>query len=128
MDLGDWHPRDGIPSNQALQDQRIQSLEGADSIWFDCLWNGDAEGDLDGAEVVISTKSFAKLAKVSDRTAASYLECMGCTKISNRRPRSYRTPQLYVARKIWDKNRFKVDWDDTAGWFATSPTPGKSPF
>lgn len=128
MDLGDWHPRDGIPSNQALQDQRIQSLEGADSIWFDCLWNGDAEGDLDGAEVVISTKSFAKLARVTDRTAAAYLESMGCTKIPNRRPRSYRTPQLHSARKIWDKTRFQVLWDDTAGWFAAPPTPGKSPF
>jgi hypothetical protein len=33
MDLGDWHPRQDVPQNAALVEQKVQSLDGLDG-WF----------------------------------------------------------------------------------------------
>jgi len=46
LDLGDWHPRDSVPTTVALADQKIDSMDDVDRWWLRCL----EEGRLPGAD------------------------------------------------------------------------------
>lgn len=122
LDLGKWHPRESIPNNTALNDQRINSLMDGDKVWFHWLHTGETEvGEARGIHIHISTKGFAKTAKISPKAAGDYLRKMGCQKDKNSRPRGWIAPPLGEARKIWDKQRFLIDWDDTGQWQDVPP-------
>jgi hypothetical protein len=116
LDLKGWHPRDEIPSNNALSDQRIQSLHGMDKIWFDWLRSGEAEGTRSGEHVRIPTKLFAKITGATNAAAGIYLKEMDCTHNRNVLPTHWTTPTLTEARRLWDQLRFKVEWNDIDSW------------
>lgn len=118
LDLQGWHPRNEIPANNALNDQRIRSLQGMDRLWFDWLCTGEAEGSYSSGTMRIQTKLFAKLARVSDMAAAKYLKEMDCRHNRNIRPTHWITPTLTEARGIWDEKRFKMEWNDIDKWIA----------
>ena len=116
LDLKDWHPRDNIPANNALNDQRIKSLQGMDKLWFDWLWSGEVEGVASGKTFRIQTKVFAKLTGGTQTAAGIYLKEMECQHNRNVRPTHWATPTLAEARRLWDKKRFKVEWNDIEEW------------
>lgn len=116
LDLKGWHPRQNIPSNKALNDQRIESLKGADQIYFDWLVTGDAEGLKNDFRVFTATKDFAAMAGISSTAAGRYLKEMGFEQDRSRRPSGWTTPPLIEARKIWNAKRFPFDWDNTQEW------------
>ena len=123
MDLGDWHPRKNIPNNQALNDQRIESLKGLEKLWFDYISTGEAKGFSKGNGIAISTEFFAQQAgkKISNKAAGMFLKKMGCTHDRNTRPTSWITPPLAEAREIWDRELFPVPWDEEANWLPVPP-------
>ena len=41
MDIGDWHPRIGVPQTEALAEQKHLSLRDEDQYWFAMLQNGE---------------------------------------------------------------------------------------
>lgn len=41
MDLGDWHPREGVPQTAAMGEQKLMAFAGADKWWFECLRQGE---------------------------------------------------------------------------------------
>jgi hypothetical protein len=128
LDLKGWHPREGVPSNKALNDQRIESLRGCDKLWFDALWTGETLGNMQpGNLVAVPTIAFAAAARVTRKRAGEYLKSMGCAQARNMRPSCWVTPPIADARKNWDKLRFKIDWDaDIAEWMGV-PEP-ENPF
>ena len=116
IDLDGWHPRKDIPCNAALNDQRIESLNGADRIYFDWLVTGDAEGLKNDFRVFVATIDFAAMAGVNSTAAGRYLKEMGFEQERNKRPSGWITPPLIEARKIWNTKRFPFDWDNTQEW------------
>ena len=40
MDLGDWKPRDNVPSTAAMDEQKIQNLDPIQKWWHEVLWEG----------------------------------------------------------------------------------------
>lgn len=129
LKLNDWHPRTDIPSNKALNDQRIHSLKGYDRVYFDWLYAGDTQFSEDKDRIFVATTDFAELIQNGNATSAGrYLNEMGCEKARNIRPSGYILPDLKTAREIWDKKRFPVDWDDAKNWNSLIQPPNKTVF
>lgn len=123
LPLKGWHPRNDIPQNDALMDQRIKSLQGAERLWFDWLSEGDADADLDMGRLRIETNHFAEKANISATAAGTFLKVMGCVQDRSRRPSGWFLPPLTEAREHWNRTMFKVEWDDQKHWLEVGPTP-----
>ncbi len=129
LDIGGWHPRNGIPANQALNDQRIQSLRGLDALWFNWLYTGEPLGDAEGVRIRIATATLMEaVPNTTLKAAGDYLKSMECQHDRSTRPTSWVIPPLAEARIIWNKKRFKVDWDDTEHWMTLPKPPDTKPF
>lgn len=115
LDLGDWHPRKDIPANDALTEQRIQTLKGPERMWFDCLSEAEIPQDIMGPDNIIETSKFAILTGSTLTKAGRFLSDMGCTRTTTR-PRGWSPPPLSEARQIWNKEQFKCTWDSPADW------------
>lgn len=118
LDIGDWHPRDSIPANRELNDQRIHSLHGFDDVWFNWLYSGETTvGNSEEVRIRIATADFADTVhKANLKAAGDYLKAMGCKHDRNTRPTTWIVPPLPEARQIWDTKRFAVDWDQSEHW------------
>lgn len=130
LDLKGWHPRDGVPSNKALNDQRIESLRGCDKVWFDALWTGETVGNANpnGNLIDVPTNVFAAAARVTAKKAGEYLKAMGCVQNRNVRPSCWTTPTLAEARKKWNTLKFKIGWNDAVDdWAGIPPMPQPTP-
>ncbi|MDX1922592.1 MAG: bifunctional DNA primase/polymerase [Alphaproteobacteria bacterium] len=123
LKLDGWHPRQNVPSNSALNNQRAESLQGAEKLWLDYLSVGEIVGQQAGQQVIVSTIAFAEAAKCSARRAAAFLKAMGCLQERNRRPSGWIVPALGEARANWNKNCFKVEWTDEEHWIALPVQP-----
>jgi hypothetical protein len=140
MDLGDWHPRRGRPQTAALTDQKVSSLRGLESFWFEYLQSGDLPiGRRDGDGVWMSSTHLldhinvrlrsgrrfstntlsALLGKPQSNHDRSRAGGMGFEKQRQRGGQGlcgYVIPSLAEARRRWDERRFVFPWDEAERW------------
>lgn len=126
--LGEWHPREEVPSTVALRRQQAQHLSGFDAAFFDMLSTGLVpmvmDYDRSGATnryapgCRVSTKTLADAVtreRVSLNKVAELLRTLGFTP-NEGNPRGYTLPALQDARAAWDKRKFPASWPDCPGW------------
>jgi Mesyanzhinovviridae DNA primase len=145
MDLGDWHPRRGRPQTAALTDQKVHSLSGIESEWFESLQSALLHGAsrLVGGEVWLSTTehldylnlnlrprklfgSNALAALLGEPQSNHSGRGMGFEKRREQPGRGYCgyvIPPLAEARRRWDERRFPYPWDDADDWFLKEDDP-----
>jgi hypothetical protein len=137
MDLKGWHPREGVPPTNALQDQKELSLEALDVWWLTLLRQGWLPGTalladhgnrsknppprpprLDEAPSQAlyhhARTSVPKLKSFADAALSRGLEKYGVTKgsrINGNGARTRRFPPLKEARETWAKDMPET-WDD----------------
>ncbi len=121
LDLKGWHPRKDIPQNQALADQRIESLSKLEKYWFDCLWEGEIPTDRYQPTPIIETSKVAKDLGLSVKKVGDYFSQMGLRKWDGPRPRGWQATELGRARKTWDEKCFEVEWPNNNGWALDYP-------
>ncbi|WP_373043983.1 bifunctional DNA primase/polymerase [Vulgatibacter sp.] len=134
MDLGDWHPRQGVPQTRALAEQKLQSLsrDPLKAWWYGLLDRGTLPGHnaLDdwraGPVYVIPEGKDALLddlnashrrAAYSKRGVAQFLALVGArtdpTAKDRRGNRAWILPRLDEARSAFAEwARCEVEWDD----------------
>ncbi len=125
MDLGDWHPRDSIPKNEALADQQNQTLSHFDQLWLDLLHAGSIPGSTQKNPSITASRilfDFARerspgLKNVSDHLLARNFKKKGCTRDHDLRiggrggPRGLQFPSLTSAREAWVKG-VRTVWEN----------------
>jgi hypothetical protein len=143
MDLGDWHPRRGIPQTDALTKQKMLSLRGVDRIMYQMLVSGNPVGCLaaDAAgnrffatEVLIKEhdgleqKDYRsiglqlKLASEDMHPDAPRLTLTDDMRakhgLKSPQTRGRWLPPLLKARSLWaERKRLTISWpDDVADW------------
>jgi hypothetical protein len=149
VDLGDWHPRQIVPT-KALADQQEQSLSALDLWWLNVLQTGVLVGaDADAPhkavsndyDVEFSDNGFSKFKRVrglfdaarassprlrseSDHAIGKYIrEHAGATDAWPRRRRGWQFPPLKDCRKRWKKRYPATVWRlDLADWRAEGTT------
>jgi hypothetical protein len=140
-ELGDWHPRSTPPKTDALVEQQIHGLRGADALIQQMLSTGENWGFADGADVkvpdgcvfvgtsVLAEASASKEAfgrRAVDIAKALQRACRDADCAGTRFPvphqrgksvRGYVLPPLAEARRRWaDSTGLDVDWPDVDGW------------
>ncbi|WMS42292.1 DUF5906 domain-containing protein [Acuticoccus sp. MNP-M23] len=143
MDLGDWHPRRGVPQNAGLMAQKIAGLQGEQRAVFELLWRGITpavirEGWLSGeraatltgdnGSVFIATEDLARWARTQRIKLREDNRSLGRAlikanggrtavkeKVHTEWVRGCWLPRLPEARAAWcEANRIPFDWEDGA--------------
>jgi hypothetical protein len=145
LDLGGWHPRNGVPKTEALVDNQLDGLRGFDRIVYQMLATGEAvggsldamlaDGPLQPGWVFIPTLDVVSGDKrMLVQAAQSLSKCIGKSLDggvtgsqagsiktpfagSAKRVRGFALPPLPVARANWAKAvRLSPKWDDSETW------------
>jgi phage/plasmid-associated DNA primase len=128
MDLAGWHPRQGVPQNEALNDQKARTLRGFEKAFFEMLETGTIPAqvadiaDFDGTPRIATTVVQAYAAKRYPRDNITLTEVgrmfrkLGFEKCERRRPRGFILPPLAEVRAKWSSTYFAVQWDDCDSW------------
>ena len=135
LDLGNWHPRRGVPQTAALNEQKAASLTGFRKVWLDLLASGELPQlrtmrDCGAGHVFVSTSELLEYAQQRTRRddmslteVGEVLSSLGCEKYERRRPRGWIVPPLADARQKWDEVEFSFTWRPTPGWGVTGTAP-----
>lgn len=133
MDLGDWHPRRGIPQTDALTKQKMLSLRGVDRVMYQMLVSGnpvgclacDAEGNRFFSTTVLIEKHDA-LAQKDYRAIGLQLKLASEDahpeaprfRVDGVQHRGRWLPPLWKARALWAQRKgLTIAWpDDVADW------------
>ncbi|MBX7496850.1 RepB family DNA primase [Qipengyuania sp. 6B39] len=138
MDLGNWHPRRGVPQTAALNEQKAASLTGFKGVFFDLLKTGElpqlqAVRDCGGGHVFVSTSELLEYAQKRTRRddmtlneVGELLDNLGCMRDGRRRPRGWVMPPLEEIRRKWDEIEFPGAWQPTPGWGVGSAAPDEN--
>ncbi|WP_417322479.1 primase-helicase family protein [Erythrobacter aureus] len=138
MDLGNWHPRRGVPQTAALNEQKAASLTGFKGVFFDLLKTGElpqlqAVRDCGGGHVFVSTSELLEYAQKRTRRddmtlneVGELLDDLGCMRDGRRRPRGWVMPPLEEIRRKWDEIEFPGAWQPTPGWGVGSAAPDEN--
>jgi hypothetical protein len=130
FDLKDWHPRDNVPDNAALHEQKMLSLSPDDQWWFDLLQSGElprevhanAERDELAHPLWATSASLfqharetvPRLKDKSDHALSDILKKYKCNRDQNHRIvglRAWEFPPLAEARAAWDaETGTKTQW------------------
>lgn len=132
LPLGDWHPRQDVPQNAALTDQKIRSLPLLEQRVLDYLVHGDlpkgAAAPLGGGRVLLCTDPFIKSLKMKERRPGLRRQLeqilgrrLGFEKarkmIRGRRHHGWVLPPLPEARRRFDEAYgLSLQWDGTREW------------
>ncbi len=144
LDLGGWHPRNGVPKTAALVDNQLDGLRGADRVVYQMLETGMAVGGAsdfaaawvhakdsvfipttavandDMRRVVEASKALAKCIRTEGGSPA--ISCQVTIKqgFGTSRQRGFVLPPLDEARANWAAaHRLKPAWTPIEGWTAT---------
>lgn len=150
MELGDWHPRYGVPQNAALTGQKAASLRGVERVLYDHLRTGTPPPchlERIGDGFVLPSVGFQEQCNARDRADISLNDVqallseghrtrdgsirvpgMGFEK-RNRQPKGWLVPSLAEARRRWDERRWPGEWDDRENdsWFETGNAQSEFP-
>lgn len=138
LELGDWHPRRGVPQTAALNEQKAASLTGFKRVWFDLLASGElphlrSMRDCGAGHVFVSTSELLEYAQQrtrrDDMTLNEVGQLMahhGCERDDRRRPRGWVLPPLSEMRRKWDEIEFPAAWRSTPGWGAGAALPDEN--
>ena len=125
LDLKGWHPRDDVPKNASLREQKIGGLRGVERAWFDLLQDGQLPSHREAGtgrmlvatdELVRHIRAELRREDVTRNEVAALLGRLGCEKVTKQRPRGYIVARLAEARAAWDAKMFPADWDDASEW------------
>jgi hypothetical protein len=143
LDLGGWHPRQGVPKTTALVDNQLDGLRGFDRIVYQMLATGEAVGgSLDatckGAPLSEGWVFVPTLNVVSGdkrmlvQAAVALSKCLGLPPsgaatgsvegtikmgFGSKRVRGFALPPLPTARANWAKAmRLRPQWDGSESW------------
>ena len=122
MDLGDWHPRENIPRNDARNKQIAASFKGMDKVMLDLL----RVGEIPVEEWVTAYQPFVATSVLRDyvqrisgrsditlNAVASLLTLLGAEKDRNKRPSGYILLPLADTRRRWNEKKVPCQWADT---------------
>jgi hypothetical protein len=138
LDLGNWHPRRGVPQTAALNEQKAASLTGFKRVWFDLLASGELPylrtmRDCGAGHVFVSTSELLEYAQQRTRRddmtlteVGDLLARHGCEKDDRRRPRGWIVPPLADARQKWGEVEFPSAWRLTPGWGVSGAAPDEN--
>jgi hypothetical protein len=138
LDLGNWHPRRGVPQTAALNEQKAASLTGFKKVWFDLLASGELPylrtmRDCGAGHVFVSTSELLEYAQQRTRRddmtlteVGDLLARQGCEKDDRRRPRGWIVPPLADARRKWGEVEFPAAWRPTPGWGVSGAAPDEN--
>jgi 5S rRNA maturation endonuclease (ribonuclease M5) len=133
FDIKGFNPRHHF-ATEALTDQKNQTLQGADAIWFECLQRGTLPSKVDGflkTEDLLDwayQQPYADWKRVKSQQVGLLLgdnrrgkkQGMGFVKDQSnqdgQRCRFWAIPPLAEARAAWDANRYPVEWPDVGEW------------
>lgn len=133
MDLGDWHPRRGIPQTDALTKQKMLSLRGVDRIMYQMLVSGSPVGCLAADAQGNRFFSTSVLIEKHDGLAQKDFRSIGLQlklasedahpeaprfRIDGVQHRGRWLPPLMKARSLWaERKGVTVTWpEDVADW------------
>lgn len=134
MDLGDWHPRENIPKNDARNKQIAASLGGFEKVMLDLLRVGEipVEEWVTDYQPFVATSVMHEYAQrtsgrndVTLNAVAGLLKELGAEKDRSRRPSGWILPSLADARRRWDEKKVPTHWANSAdGWTALPGSNG----
>ncbi len=131
MDLGDWHPRQGVPQTEELVQEKVQSLQPVEKWWHGLLERGYLPQPPKGELVMDRNPRELRVHWASDEAQREYGDRYGdltnqrignflSKKLelkSDRLPGDgktyYAVPPLAVCRAIWEAKFGKYTWSDT---------------
>ncbi|WP_081851257.1 primase-helicase family protein [Bradyrhizobium sp. URHD0069] len=138
MDLGDWHPRRGIPQTKERDIQKAASLAGFEALFLDMLREGETivHHWVNNDEPFVATSELTDYAQkrlrredMTFNKVSSLFRKLGFKKDDRARPRGFVLPALGPAREAWDRAFAKVAWDDAQDWASIEPSrPKDAPF
>jgi len=145
LQIGDWHPRRGIPKTSALAEQKLLSLRGAEHQVLRMLQSGTAHGCLrtDGSRVFVSTRLCYKALGLQSRDETALGRALGKATQDGRSARVWNgdgheslrgfhrghwLPRLADARALWaTAMRINVEWpSDDGDWDQIGEEPERS--
>lgn len=116
VELKDWHPR-RIPQTEALQQQKLRSLDPRYEWFEDMLQNGllptgSAESYVVPSYVVnnMARDSAPRLREMSMTAIGRFLGEQGCEKVHNAKANGWRFDPLTVHRLRWEKRFGNWKW------------------
>lgn len=131
MDIRGWHPRQGRPKTVAHAEQKAQSLQGVDRLWFDCLNAGELPVGALLADGSVRVRTRDLLDAFTSRTSSPNVNrtSLGMLLFGSMRFEDGReaqggkatfvvVPALAQARQRWAEKRFPFPWPPADGWSA----------
>jgi hypothetical protein len=127
-DLKGWHPRDDVPQNAALHEQKLLSLSPEKQWWLDFIRNGELPKSSDmGRLLVVGSYLYENMRATvpalklkSDHVLSEILTEGGCNRDSDYRiakKRAWQLPPLEAARAEWDRKMGRVtEWVGAEKW------------
>lgn len=116
VDLKDWHPR-RIPQTEALQQQKLRSLDPRYEWFEDLLQNGLLPTGAADSYMVpsyimtnMARDSVPKLKDVSSTALGRFLGEQGCDKVHNGKGNGWRFDKLIEHRLRWEKRFGNWKW------------------
>lgn len=116
IDLKDWHPR-RIPQTEALQQQKLRSLDPRYEWFEDLLQNGVLPTGTQDHYIVSSfivsnmaRESVPRLKDISSTALGRFLDEQGCEKVHNTKGNGWRFDKLAEHRVRWERRFGTWKW------------------
>lgn len=121
VDLGDWHPREGI-STRALQDQKARSMDALGAWWENALQDG-AIGQMEpGSRIVPAIllmgqirETAGKMRDAGPAAIGRFLEKFGWKKLRRAQGIGWEAPPLEEGRRQWEETYGSWRWEIAKG-------------
>ena len=130
MDLGTWHPRNDVPQTAALQQQKLESLEGIDKVIAELAHEGCIPYHVVGRPDVAATSGeqhgvgfwpcckriSPDLRSSNARSLMPKLREWGCSDFKSGNVRGVQFPPLQKLRAAFDQKYGAQSWNDAEDW------------